>query len=160
MATRTSHVDVCAIQFESRATVIEMSSFPVIGRVTRGAVASQTGMMRIIELVAGKAIPRRRLQGGQRMLGLVALRTGNLCMFPRQRKGKHGVVEIIAEAIAAVMTVQTGLAKGDGVVDHERHIDLAVTLTTGDLIEGRDVIMMAIHAKERLLLRRKRMAVQ
>jgi hypothetical protein len=70
------------------------------------------------------------------------------------------MVEIIAEAIAAVMTVQAGLAKGDGVIDHERHIDLAMTLTTGDLIEGRDIIMMTVHTKERLLLHRKLMPIQ
>jgi hypothetical protein len=76
------------LQLKSRATVIEMSRFPVIGGVTRGTLASQAAVMRIIELVTGKAIPRRGLQGGQRMLRLVALRTGNLGMFPRQRKDK------------------------------------------------------------------------
>lgn len=91
----------------------------------------------------------------------MTFRAGNCQVPPGQRKGKNIMGEIIPEVIYSIMTVKTCLTKSDGMLDHERHVDLTVTLTTGNLIKGKggDVILVTIIAQERLPLRRQLVTV-
>ena len=78
------------------------------------------------------------------MLIHMALRAGKRRMFTCQRKSKNVVIEIIAKSIAAIMTVETCLPKRNGMIDHEGHIDLTMTLTARCLIKARHIIFMTI----------------
>jgi hypothetical protein len=76
-----------------------------------------------------------------------------------QLESKSIVVEIVPEPIDAIMTIETILAKGRLMLYHERHIQLEVTLATGEHLELGDILSVAIRAQERFTLSRELVTV-
>ena len=115
--------------------------------------------MRIIVRVTGKTILGICLQSRKRRCPHMTLRTLYIGMFALQLKFESVMVKVVPEAVYPIMTFETILPEGHHVLDHERHVHADVTFLTGDLVELGDVLPVTIRAKERLIRRRKLVAL-
>ncbi|HET6821273.1 MAG TPA: hypothetical protein VFH34_01425 [Anaerolineales bacterium] len=79
--------------------------------MARCTIRAKLTVVRVILLVAGKTILRRRDKINQPARVEVALHTGKTNMAAGQLKRKNIVIEILVEAIHAVMTIKAGRAK-------------------------------------------------
>jgi len=73
-------------------------------------------------------------------------------MFAIQLEGKLIMIEIIPEPIDPIVTRKTIFPKHNLMVRHKRHVHIDMTTLAGQLIKLCDIIPMAIHAQERLIL--------
>jgi hypothetical protein len=89
MALGTIHVQVLARKREGGLAVVERDLLPVHWRVTSCAVLSELALVRIVLLMAGKAVGRRACENATCM----ALGTLYLLMLPDQWEGALAVVE-------------------------------------------------------------------
>ena len=115
--------------------------------------------MRVIVRMAGDTVPACTLQGSQCGCPGMALGTCHTGMFAIQPKIEFIVIEIIAEPIHSIVTLQAVIPKQHLMLHHERHIHSDMTLGTGEHFERCDILTMAIRAGERFFLSRKRVTL-
>lgn len=89
-----------------RMRTIELSGNPGVGRMAGCTVRSKVPGVKHRFGMAGRTVPRGRCKISQAARVHMALRTGNLRMPARQRKGKKAVIEILIEAVHTIVTIE------------------------------------------------------
>lgn len=109
--------------------------------------------MRIVFLMAGKTIHRRRQESLQSLRSRVAFSAIHCGMFSNQLKSKFTMIEILLpKAVYAIMTVKTG---GSIVLDmrlRKCSINLIVTGLANSRVEFCNVSRMTIAANKRFTI--------
>lgn len=147
-------------QGEIAETMVERCRSPAIGGVTLAAVEPEAALVGLIVMMTRVAILQGHGEIPEAARIDMALDTGKTHMFAGELERKDIVIEVLTQAIHAIMTVETGRAKGERVRGHERQIHLTVASITGLRDEGPDIAVMAIVAGERFARSRTLVTVQ
>lgn len=139
--------------------MVKAGGLPASGGMARRAVGPQPSLVRIILRVTGKAILACRLQGRKTRRHDMAFGARYRDMLAVQWESKFVVIEIIAETIHPIMTIETIFSKGRLVLHHECHIQLDVTGATGQHVELGDIHPVTICAQERFFFSRSLVTV-
>lgn len=86
--------------------------------------------------------------------------TGEPRVRSPERERELTVIEGMTKAVDPIVTVQAGIAIGQGVCRHKRHIRLTVAGITGTRLECGYIAGVAIGTGERFTCSRQRVAVQ
>ena len=102
---------VPAFELECCQIVIKGGRRPAVRGMALAAIQSKTALMRLIVMMAGIAILRRRRKIAKVAPVDMTLHTGKAHMLPGELEGKGIVIEIRAETIHTIMTVKTGYSE-------------------------------------------------
>ena len=149
-----------AFELEHRQVVIELRGCPGGGGMTVGTVHAVTPLVWFILAMAGDAIVRDGLQVGNGAGIEMTICAGHVDMFACQLKCEFIVIEIIPEAVRAIMAGETIRAKGKLMRLGEGNVHLTVAGFAGVGSEDRDVAVMTVITGERHIRSRTLMTVQ
>lgn len=148
-----------ARQGKSAEIVIECCWGPTICAMTLTAVQTEASLMRLVCVMTGIAVLQCNGKVAQPARVDMALNAGQTHVLSGQLERENTVIEMVTEAIHAVMAIEAGSAKGQHMRSHKRRIGLTVTTVTGFRCECGYIVMMTIIALERLSRRRLPVAV-
>ena len=139
-----------ALQFERGKIVIELRRCPAIDGMTRRTIQPKAALMRLIVVVAGKAILWRRREINPPARVEMALHASNTSMRAGELERKNAVIEIFIEAVYAIMTIEAGGAEGQAMGGHEPEVHLTVACVTGFWSKSCDIAVVAVITGKRL----------
>lgn len=108
MAGFTSHVRVFSLELECSQVVIELCGRPAIRSMTLTAIHSEATLVRVVVMVTGITILEGHCKVAKAARIEVALHTGKTFVFSCQLERRDIVVEILPEAVHAIVTVEAG----------------------------------------------------
>jgi hypothetical protein len=155
----TSHLGMFTFQLECHKVVVECRWCPPIYSVALAAIGTKAALVRLIVEMTGIAILRCR--GKVACLSRIdmALDTGDANMLAAEFECRNIVIEIVSQAVHAIMASKTGRTKRDCVRGHESHIYLTVAGIASLRCERCHVACMTVHAGKWLSRGRKLMRV-
>lgn len=146
-------------QLECHKVVVEGGWCPAVYSMALPAIGTKAALVRLIVEMTGIAILRCRGKIAYTSRIDMALDTSNTNMLATELECRDIVIEIAAQAIHAIMAIETSRTKRHGVGGHESQIYLTVASIASLRCERCHVACMAVRAGKWLTRGRKLMRV-
>ena len=155
----TSQLGMSTFQLECHKVVVEGRWCPAVYSMALTAIGTKAALVRLIVEMTGIAILRCRGKVAYTSRIDMALDTGNTNMLAAELECRGIVIEIAAQAVHAIMAIETGRTKRHRVRGHESQIYLTVAGIASLRRERCHVAGMTIHTGKWLTRDRNLMRV-